>query len=186
MLDPIQMGFRNIRLAVHVFYDRASEPPKCSPAGNPCNPDFMSAILRASINPPAPMEPSMPHIFSDRGIFDAAIILGQTQAELNQCGPDFYVRVLRSSMGSNSLAFYLPPSIGLLKLNFRNAITLELHERSLLAGMLPGLRMSALCAFVFETCLFLWCLCLFFFSFFCFFRLVFFVVSSYKYHTSHA
>ena len=51
-------------------------------------------------------------------------------AELNQCDPDF-VRVLRSSIGgTNSLAFYLPSSIYLLKLNFRNVITLELHERA--------------------------------------------------------
>ena len=54
----------------------------------------------------------------------------ESRAELNQCDPDLFVRVLRSGMEGNSLAFYLPSSIGLLQLNFRNAITLELHERA--------------------------------------------------------
>ena len=91
------------------------------PSSNPRDPDFLFALLRASINPFASREPSLPNFFVPIG----------GESALNQGDPKFSVRVLRLSMGStNLLTLYLPSSIGLLKPNFRNAITLELHERA--------------------------------------------------------
>ena len=131
MLDPIHMGFRIIRLVVRVFYYRASKLTNCSPSGNPCDSDFLFALLRAGVNPLARREPSLPELFfSTRGYTTRRLFWAGSRAELNQCGPDFSVRGLGLNMAGIPLAFYLPSSIGLLQLNFRNAITLELHERA--------------------------------------------------------
>ena len=84
---------------------------------------------RASIRSP-PDNHLCPNFFSDRGIYDAEIILGRIQGGTEPMWPRFFCTRLRSGMGGNSLAFYLPSSIGLPQLNVRNTITLELHERA--------------------------------------------------------
>ena len=92
---------------------------------------FLFALLRASSNPFASREPSLHNFFSGQGRTRTKqrSFWARSSAELNQGDPKFSVRILQSSRGStNSPTFYLPSSIGLLKLNFRNAITLGLHE----------------------------------------------------------
>ena len=127
-------------------------------SSNQCDPNFVFVLLRAGINLFAFREPSPPNFFPIGGelVRRSDHFWARSRAELNQCDLDFSVRVLRSSMGGiNSLAFYLPSSIGLLKLNFRNAITLELHERA----CWPEFYMDyAFCALALETCFF----CVFF------------------------
>ena len=97
----------------------------------------------------------------------------RSSAELNPGDPDFSVRILQSSRGStNSPTFYLPSSIGLLKLNFWNAITLGLHERACWPDFTWTTDELIPCSCTCETCVF--CV-FFFFYFFCLF-----VVSPYK------
>ena len=88
-----------------------------------------------------------------------------SRAELNQCGPDFSVRVLRSGMGGNSLAFYLPSSIGPLSSIFgtrsRSSYTSELAGRN--ATWTTDERTLR---FALETCLCVFCV--FFLLVFCF------------------
>ena len=103
----------------------------------------------------------------------------RSSAELNPGDPDFSVRILQSSRGStNSPTFYLPPSIGLLKFNFRNAITRGLHERACWPDFTwttdELISWSCTC----ETCFF----CVFFFFSFFF---VFLSSLRTKYHTPH-
>ena len=93
----------------------------------------------------------------------------RSSAELNQGDPDVSVRILRSSRGStNSPTFYLPSNIGLLKLNFRNAITLRLHERaSCWSDFTWTTDEHIWCSCTCETCFFCVCVFFHFFIFFC-------------------
>ena len=84
-----------------------------------------------------------------------------------------------ASRGTNFLFsfFYLPSSIGLLMLNFRNTTTLGLHERACWPD-LPGLRMSSFRALALVKRVFL---CVFLFLLSC----CLFVVSPYENITHH-
>ena len=151
---------RTIQIFCSRFCEQASI---CSPPGNHLCPTF----------------------FFDRGIYDAAIILGRIQGGTEPTWSRFFVRVLRLGMEGNSLAFYLPPSIGLLKLHFRKPITLELHERARWLecyldyglGSFVLLHLKRVCFCV---------LCVFFLLvFFCFFCLVLFFSSSLRTNITH-
>ena len=79
-----------------------------------------------------------------------------------------------------SLSFYLPPSVGSLE-QFLECDHARATRASLLAGMLPELRMNALCALHLKRVCFslFFCGFIFLLVLFC----LFFVVSPYKHHT---
>ena len=142
---------------------RATAWLNCSPSGNPYDPDFLFALLRASINPFASREPSLPNFFFRPGEnpYDAAIIFGLHP-------------VRRSIFGTRS----------------RSGYTSELASRILPGLRMSSFRALALVKRVFfvfctcETCVFfVLFLCVFFF--FSFFFFAFLSSLRTKYHTPH-
>ena len=130
---------------------------------------FCSFLCERASSRAPPGNHLYPTFFSGRGRTRTTqrSFWARSSAELNPGDPDFPVRILQSSRGStNSPTFYLPSSIGVLKLNFRNAITLGLHERACWPDFTWTMDELISCSCTCETCFFV---CFSFSHLFCLF-----------------